>query len=292
MERLTEEKYRTFLESYVSIYDKNSEDDQNDNIEEFLQIIDELIEEGCDLSSYNYQDLYEYYLDENKLKAAYELIKAGIRSGLKMPAGAPIRKTIAKGAVKGGAEVASKVSGDIAKGAGNVVKGVYTGVKGVATKHPVKTAAVTGLAAYDLSKGDKSLTRKGADLAGKGLGAAERAVYGGGTTQTAKPKPTPSKPSNNERNPFGLNQDVDIFDLVKGHLLDEGYADTEDAALVIMANMSEEWRQSIVEQMTGGSTDSPSDENKSFTGEGPKKPKGWKPTGPKLKSGQRPGYAR
>jgi hypothetical protein len=44
--------------------------------------------------------------------------------------------------------------------------------------------------------------------------------------------------------------------------------------------------------MTDGSTDSPSDENKSFTGEGPKKPKGWKPTGPKLKTGQRPGYAR
>ena len=39
----------------------------------------------------------------------------------------------------------------------------------------------------------------------------------------------------------------DIFDVIKGHLLDEGYADTEQAALAIMANMSEEWRQSIVE---------------------------------------------
>jgi hypothetical protein len=44
-----------------------------------------------------------------------------------------------------------------------------------------------------------------------------------------------------------LNQDVDLFDLIKGHLLDEGYADTEESALVIMANMSEEWRESIVE---------------------------------------------
>jgi formate dehydrogenase assembly factor FdhD len=39
----------------------------------------------------------------------------------------------------------------------------------------------------------------------------------------------------------------DPFDVVIGHLLDEGYADTEEAALAIMANMSEEWRQSIVE---------------------------------------------
>jgi len=44
-----------------------------------------------------------------------------------------------------------------------------------------------------------------------------------------------------------LAASVDIFDLVKGHLLDEGYADTEDAALAIMANMSEEWKQSILE---------------------------------------------
>ena len=45
-----------------------------------------------------------------------------------------------------------------------------------------------------------------------------------------------------------LNQDVDLFDLVKGHLMSEGYADTEEAALAIMANMSEEWKQSIIEQ--------------------------------------------
>jgi hypothetical protein len=40
----------------------------------------------------------------------------------------------------------------------------------------------------------------------------------------------------------------DMFDVVKGHLLDEGYADTEEAALAIMANMSEEWRDNIIEQ--------------------------------------------
>ena len=38
----------------------------------------------------------------------------------------------------------------------------------------------------------------------------------------------------------------DVFDAIKGHLIDEGYADTEEAAEAIMANMSEEWRQSIL----------------------------------------------
>ena len=45
-----------------------------------------------------------------------------------------------------------------------------------------------------------------------------------------------------------LNQDLDIFDIVKGHLLDEGYAETEEAAMVIMTNMSEEWRESILDE--------------------------------------------
>jgi len=46
-----------------------------------------------------------------------------------------------------------------------------------------------------------------------------------------------------------LFNSVDMFDIVKGHLLDEGYADTEQAALAIMANMSEQWKQSIIEDV-------------------------------------------
>lgn len=32
-----------------------------------------------------------------------------------------------------------------------------------------------------------------------------------------------------------------------GHLINEGYADSEEDAAVIMVNMSEEWKQSILE---------------------------------------------
>jgi hypothetical protein len=41
--------------------------------------------------------------------------------------------------------------------------------------------------------------------------------------------------------------EYDTFDTVLEYLIAEGYADTEEAALVIMANMSEEWKQSILE---------------------------------------------
>ena len=52
----------------------------------------------------------------------------------------------------------------------------------------------------------------------------------------------------------GLTQSFDVFDVIKGHLIDEGYADTEEAALKIMANMSEAWVESIVEDNSTGAT--------------------------------------
>jgi hypothetical protein len=39
----------------------------------------------------------------------------------------------------------------------------------------------------------------------------------------------------------------DMFDIVLEYLVAEGYADTNESALAIMSNMSEEWRESIVE---------------------------------------------
>jgi len=45
-----------------------------------------------------------------------------------------------------------------------------------------------------------------------------------------------------------LREETDLFDYILEHLVAEGYADTNKAALAIMANMSEEWRQSIVEE--------------------------------------------
>ena len=46
------------------------------------------------------------------------------------------------------------------------------------------------------------------------------------------------------------NEELDIYDIILSHLLDEGYADTEQAAEAIMVNMGEEWREDIVEGMT------------------------------------------
>ena len=45
------------------------------------------------------------------------------------------------------------------------------------------------------------------------------------------------------------SEEVDIYDVILSHLLDEGYAESVEQAEVIMVNMSEDWRESIVEEV-------------------------------------------
>jgi hypothetical protein len=44
-----------------------------------------------------------------------------------------------------------------------------------------------------------------------------------------------------------IGENYDLYDIILSHLLDEGYAETPEAAERIMVNMSEEWRESICE---------------------------------------------
>jgi len=57
----------------------------------------------------------------------------------------------------------------------------------------------------------------------------------------------PSKPSASKM-VKRVDEQTDLFDYILEHLVAEGYADTEESALVIMANMSEDWRQSILSE--------------------------------------------
>ena len=44
------------------------------------------------------------------------------------------------------------------------------------------------------------------------------------------------------------DEETDLYDIILSHLLDEGYAETPEAAEAIMVNMSEDWREDIVEK--------------------------------------------
>jgi hypothetical protein len=153
-----------------------------------------------------------------------------IKKQLGVPATQSLSSAIAKGAVKTG----SKVAGDVAKGTIGAAKEFYKGARGTIggfTKYGGRVAgALTPVAALG-----------GAiDYAARGSESVPAQLY-------KKVKGTQSQ------SPSGIQQNsVDIFDLIKGHLLDEGYADNEESAHIIMTNMSEEWKKSILEGALDG----------------------------------------
>jgi len=69
-----------------------------------------------------------------------------------------------------------------------------------------------------------------------------RVVKGSGEPQSVTYPRMKSKPSKD----IVRKEEADIYDLILSHLLDEGYAETQEAAEAIMVNMSEEWRDSII----------------------------------------------
>jgi len=70
---------------------------------------------------------------------------------------------------------------------------------------------------------------------------------------SSNPKRNPKHNANKET----AAENFDLFDYLLEYLVAEGYADTNKAALAIMANMSEEWKQSIVEGVRPGDVETP-----------------------------------
>ena len=66
-------------------------------------------------------------------------------------------------------------------------------------------------------------------------------------TEKREHSPKISKEKAAENKARGTQKEqVDIYDVILSHLIDEGYAETVESAEAIMVNMSEEWRQSIL----------------------------------------------
>ena len=66
-----------------------------------------------------------------------------------------------------------------------------------------------------------------------------------------KKKEKKEKEKEEEGDEEEMEESADLFDRILEHLVAEGYADTNKAALAIMANMSEEWKESILDESRG-----------------------------------------
>ena len=70
-----------------------------------------------------------------------------------------------------------------------------------------------------------------------------------------KPKTTPAIPP---KPPKGTKVNTgykESYDIVFEYLISEGYADTNENALVIMANMSEDWKEEIINEAAADQSD-------------------------------------
>jgi hypothetical protein len=83
-----------------------------------------------------------------------------------------------------------------------------------------------------------------------------RVVKGAGEPQAVtyprKGRDEKKKPSREIIRRAKTEESFDLYDLVLAHLIDEGYAETQEAANAIMANMSEGWVDAIVDSYIEG----------------------------------------
>ena len=82
--------------------------------------------------------------------------------------------------------------------------------------------------------------------------AVTRATEGPGEPQSVTMPRKKSKPSKEIVRKGKQEESFDLYDLVLAHLIDEGYAETQEAANAIMANMSEGWVDAIVDSYIQG----------------------------------------
>ena len=120
------------------------------------------------------------------------------------------------------------------------VLGKHATARDKKTKHNIPRGGRT-FPAGKPNEGNPSSLMSGEYDRGKGSKAARRAAA------LKKPEPKKSFPNRLRRSDGqGIHDSYDYYDIILSHLLDEGYAETVKAAEVIMVNMSEEWRQSII----------------------------------------------
>jgi hypothetical protein len=278
MSRLTGNEVKSLMEAYSEVY-VPQEITEEQLWEEVENWVNSLVEEGYDLSEYTWEDMYEAYIEEqgrnktpqavidrNRAALGNTLGRLGNRIMTGNPEGTrtPIRQTPNRrgGGTNKPPAAAKPQIGSLPTSARQVTQypaGVSTGVGG-------GTAGASSAPKPKPAPAPTPAARPAARPAAPGPAVRPAAPAPTGTTKPTAPAQTEKRPSlasqtaelrkmrmASQMRQSGANvvgsqmASFDIFDLIKGHLLDEGYADTESAAFAIMANMSEEWMQNIIE---------------------------------------------
>jgi len=196
--------------------------------EEFELWVNDLLDEGYDLSDYTWDEMYESYLDEGIGSAIKSLFGKKKEPEAQKPEsrGDQLRKKYNVGPEKSDTSAKRQIL-DRSRARAERDERELGGSK------YSKSVAQKSKAALDkyLKAG---YSKYGADLPVSG---GQGGSGGSGRGSKARKRAE------------ALNNSYDLFDYMMEYLLDEGYANTQESALVIMANMSEDWRESIVDSL-------------------------------------------
>ena len=271
---MSSEVSKGLSEAYNSIYSQEKVDQRlTEKLESLITYFDE---NGYDVTDVTTNDLYEFYTSQG-----VDLLEKNIPLGqlaklIDQAKGAgPGLQRAATGLLQTGQKAAQQTAGPILTGvSGRLQSAAQTGqqalkqasqVAAQGPKGPLGQAAsglkkaaelATGMAPGSGSRLRRSLMvgATGGLLGSTGLGqqalnAAGRFIQGGTAAVMGGEKPKQEKPKQEKPKPAPALpgfESFDPFETIKSHLLDEGYASTEDQAIAIMAHMSEGWKNSIL----------------------------------------------
>lgn len=273
------------LDKDLDLFLEMDDDTLNDIVEE---VIEELLEENEieDVESIFEDVLCEARYDmAARAKARKEYMKSSEKAAKaarkasddvvrKEKRAAAVKRV--KGAVKsalGKAKDAVKSGVDKAKEAGRSAKfhavdkhvASYANKRGLhsapgmaaRSKDPEKRRSLRSKVVGDLSNRAQSAMRSASNKAQSGLRSAGSAVKSAATSAGKKAVGKAARgvagaakgvAKRSKRLAYAMGEEVDIFDVIEEHLIEEGYAETSEAAQVIMVNMSEDWREDILDE--------------------------------------------
>lgn len=140
---------------------------------------------------------------------------------------------------KGRSELRSAVAKDIKSRVGAKIKAAASKVKQKAA-----SAAVSGYAAA------RSAKQAASDVKNKAVQSVKnKAAVAKRGAKSAVGKAARAVSTGAGKVASRLGEEIDLYDVVLNHLLENNYAETEEAATAIMANMSEDWKQDIIDSI-------------------------------------------
>lgn len=273
MSRLTGKEAFGLMEAYQAVYapQELTEEQVWEGVENWVH---SLLEEGYDLSDYTWEEMYERYItelmaDRPKYNPAFNVPQPKSSSN-------PVSDFLNAPNVRQNATTAARTGmyGRYGTPSAQVkvapVPNFDTDQKArdryglppkkSTTPTPARPAAPTpARPAAPVTSSSPAATAPASKPAAAKTTTAEKPMGGDPMDQWARANPTLAakvKPGQSGYNTIRTRLDADndrqenydAYDLVLSHLINEGYADTQEAALAIMGNMSEDWRQSIVEE--------------------------------------------